>query len=317
MEIKELKERLNNTEKLFREKEQESPKKTEANNDAEKVGEVLEKFEKFKNQVDEELKGLRMQKAFYEENYGKLFEIVIQNKENMEPKNTTQEIPRIETTTQTDKQLQIEHVNFKNITEIRAVSPPSRNADKNPASIDQPKKESLESRISTTLAGIEDQMQAFWGKLNQIEQHKSSLQKQPSGQSGDNPLIKPKAKPRSKLSQPTHITSNTNNNADKLKKAIGEMEQLQQENEVKQIEVKKSPVENIESSKTVIGDKHSLDTLDRPDSSQSSNSEGNKTYSVSDDSDTEEDLEPVVQKTTVLVTKNQRVSPGRKYVMVF
>ncbi|XP_019773430.2 cilium assembly protein DZIP1L [Dendroctonus ponderosae] len=317
MEIKELKERLNNTEKLFKDKEQESPKKTEPNNDVKKMSEVLEKFEKFKNQVDEELKELRMQKAIYEENYGKLFEIAIQNKENLEPKNTPQEIPKMEITTQTDKQLQIEHVNYKNITEIRAVSPhQSRSVDANlaePASNDQPKNESLDSRISTTLAGIEDQMQAFWGKLNEIERHKTSPQKQPSAQSGDSTLIKPKAKPRSKLSQPTHISGSTNNNADKLKTAIGELEQLQQESEVKWVEVKKSPVKNIDALKTVLVDPQ---FLERPDSSQSSNSEGNKTYSVSEESDTEEESEPPIQKTTVLVkkaaNKNQRLSPSRK-----
>lgn len=149
-EIKQLKERLNIAEKLLQEKDGKVQNDTlhdYENENRLKVNEILEKFEKFKDKVENDIKILQIEKNFYEEKYSKLFEVVLESskKENVstEPvhelyfvdrdKIQQQEndfvvnVDKIETTTQTDKEsfpiknLQIETVHNKNIFEFKDV----------------------------------------------------------------------------------------------------------------------------------------------------------------------------------------------------
>nr|CAH7737657.1 unnamed protein product [Callosobruchus chinensis] len=78
-EIKELKERLNATEKMLKDKTDHADMKENKGNDQE-VREIYNKFEKFKEQVENEIAALLKQKAFYEEKYNRLFEVVFQMK---------------------------------------------------------------------------------------------------------------------------------------------------------------------------------------------------------------------------------------------
>lgn len=232
MEIKELKERLNNTEKLLKEQKEKCPENgfPDVSNGKLHLTEVLDKFEKFKSQMDEELKDLKVQKNFYEENYAKLFDIVVSqnNKENQPPKSNHD---KTENTTQTDKVLQIENVNNKNISEIIEIENPV--VHQQIVDLKQSQVDSVEARISTALAGIENQMQSFWSKLNELQLNQSENQKSalpvPFSDGENNKLItdsivkddKPKVKPRSKFTPPTEIVVN---DTEKLKSAIEQLE---------------------------------------------------------------------------------------------
>nr|CAI5830009.1 unnamed protein product [Callosobruchus analis] len=78
-EIKELKERLNTTEKMLKAKIDLAEMKENKGKDPE-VQEIYNKFEHFKEQVENEISALLKQKAFYEEKYNRLFEVVFQMK---------------------------------------------------------------------------------------------------------------------------------------------------------------------------------------------------------------------------------------------
>lgn len=232
MEIKELKERLNNTEKLLKEQKEKCPENgfLDASNGKLHLSEVLDKFEKFKLQMDEELKDLKVQKNFYEENYAKLFEIVVSqnNKENQAPKSNDDKLyEKTENTTQTDKVLQIENVNNKNITEITEVDKVDVDHQKI-IDLKQSQVDSMEARISTALAVIENQMQSFWSKLNELQLNQAETKKpvqQPTFRDKvtDSNIkdVKPKVKPRSKFTPPTEIV---HNDTEKLKAAIEQLE---------------------------------------------------------------------------------------------
>ncbi|XP_066138153.1 cilium assembly protein DZIP1L [Euwallacea fornicatus] len=225
-EIKELKERLNNTERLLQNKKEgnhEEKNEWEVNgdnNNKSKLIEIVEKFEAFRNEVNSELQELRISKSFYDENYGKLFDKVMQIKENIDP---IVNIEKAETTTQTDKILQIDTIHNKNVTEIQDTG-----------STETPKpltpKESLETRISATLTGIEMQMQNFWTKLNDIEQNKTAVVASLTDIGARDTKERPKAKPRSRLTLPTEIIGQEHHNKNKLKEAIEQLQRQEVEN---------------------------------------------------------------------------------------
>lgn len=108
-EIKELKERLNSTEKLLSEK---AAFETEVNwkkyeNDI--ITDMQEKFKAFKEQIENEIDNVRMEKTFYEDKYTKLYDTFAQYK-NSAPEIDQQDnmtikeaaIQKTETSTQTD-----------------------------------------------------------------------------------------------------------------------------------------------------------------------------------------------------------------------
>ncbi|XP_050309490.1 cilium assembly protein DZIP1 isoform X2 [Anthonomus grandis grandis] len=237
-EIKELKERLNAAEKLLKEKNEQMPEKNmfEMDNTSSKVSELLDKFEQFKHQVDTEMKDLKLQKSFYEQNYAKLFELAIQNKENVEPKSDAKDTLKSETAIQTDRLLNIESVIDKNVLEIKDIesgSDSDKTAANQAANLDLIK-ETIESKMTTSLAGIENQMQAFWEKLVQIEQSKYRIQESVITQqdiSGDAYDVKPRVKPRSKLTNtiPNPDQQANNNEREKLRQALEELEQRQED----------------------------------------------------------------------------------------
>lgn len=146
-EIKQLKERLNIAEKLLQEKDDKTQNmrldETENENKL-KVNEILEKFEDFKDKVENDFKMLQMEKNFYEEKYSRLFDVVLESnkRENVnieslpqqsvskevesQEKNPVEDIiNKIETTTQTEqedvhvKNLQIETVHDKNVFDFK------------------------------------------------------------------------------------------------------------------------------------------------------------------------------------------------------
>lgn len=78
MEIKEIKEKLNNTEKLIK-KEELSPKLEDTlNKNYNKVSELLLKFDSLRSQVENDFKMLHTQKDF-EEKYLKIFQSALEN----------------------------------------------------------------------------------------------------------------------------------------------------------------------------------------------------------------------------------------------
>lgn len=159
-EIKQLKERLNIAEKLLQEKDEKVQNvklNDNENENKQKVNEILEKFEKFKDKVENDIKMLQAEKNFYEEKYSKLFDVVLESSKkesvNTEPVQQPQlvsngqiqqendfigNVDKIETTTQTEKEtvptknLQIETVHNKNVFEFQDVDKDSDSAhDKN------------------------------------------------------------------------------------------------------------------------------------------------------------------------------------------
>ncbi|XP_066256913.1 cilium assembly protein DZIP1L isoform X2 [Euwallacea similis] len=293
-EIKELKERLNNTERLLQNKnESNNEEKNEwevngDNNNKSKLIEVVEKFEAFKNEVNSELKELRISKSFYDENYGKLFDKVMQIKENIDPRINTE---KAEITTQTDKILQIDTVHNKNATEIQETG-----------STETPKpltpKESLETRISATLTGIEMQMQNFWTKLNDLEQNKTAVVASLIDVDTGDKKERPKAKPRSKVTQPTGIIGQENNNIDKMKVAIEQLQKQEVENE--ETKEKSEAVErNSAFVKGIIPAKEEL--VEQTETGKSS-------------SEDDSDLESILSESEVSNKEIAEASPVRKLI---
>lgn len=120
-EIKQLKERLNSAEKMLQEKavvESENPQKN-GNDDI--VAEIQEKFNSFKEQVENEIANLQLEKTFYEEKYGKMFDLVVQSKNNRFENNGDKSFmknanEKIENSTQT-LSISIENITVENCTQ--------------------------------------------------------------------------------------------------------------------------------------------------------------------------------------------------------
>ncbi|KAJ8935071.1 hypothetical protein NQ314_013016 [Rhamnusium bicolor] len=201
-EIKQLKDRLNVTEKLLQDRDEKPENKHSDFNVDEnkiKVNEIQERFEKFKEKVENDIRILQIEKNFYEEKYGKLFDVVL-------------------------------HPHTK------------ENVNQHLESIDQDKKSA--DNISSSLCNIESQMQAFWGKLTELElKREDNLTVQKELQNVPEQLFetavlesKPKIKPRTKFSKPTKINDNNYNqeNADRLK---AELEKMYAQSQPKIIDV--------------------------------------------------------------------------------
>lgn len=308
MEIKELKERLNNTEKLLKEQKEKSPENgfPDVSNGKLHLTEVLDKFEKFKSQVDEELKELKVQKNFYEENYAKLFDIVVSqnNKENQPPKSNND---KTENTTQTDKVLQIENVNNKNISDIIEIEPV---VHQQIVELKQSQVDSVEAKISTALAGIENQMQSFWSKLNELQLNQSETQKSALPvpfSDGDNEKlitkdVKPKVKPRSKFTPPTEIVVN---NTEKLKSAIEQLESPAASN-----------VEGIENVQPIFNreklEKSSSSILKRQSVVECTSEESDTSESDSSVKEESDSLEQKQQKIPVVISPHKKNVANRR-----
>ncbi|KAJ8951822.1 hypothetical protein NQ318_019796 [Aromia moschata] len=274
-EIKELKERLNTTEKLLQEKEENMEKAiTNLNADESKirVDEIQEKFEKFREKVENDLKILQIQKNFYEDKYSKLFDLVIQsnNKENIdsnivppkleppkeEANNFSENVTeKMENTTQTDperkatKELQIETVQDRNIFHIKDTDSTESllgNKENFEETIEKKMhmfEENLESKISSGLNDIQSQMEAFWGRISEMELrrekslaaqqiHRNALEQvsQSTSEKAASPVEppkllknapKPEIKPRTRLTKPNRVVKSET--AEKFKKELEQM----------------------------------------------------------------------------------------------
>ncbi|KAJ8916183.1 hypothetical protein NQ315_016322 [Exocentrus adspersus] len=258
-EIKQLKERLNITEKLLQEKEKKERDirdiVKESDENKVRAEEILEKFEKFRDKVENDLKMLQVEKNFYEEKYSRLFDIVFElNKKdnaNVEVEKQQQQLPKksqilreiavetitenkVESTTQTEKEnipsrrIQLERaVHNKNFYEFKDVDVDLENKaeDTFEQKISQ-FEEQMELKISSGLSNIEKQMQAFWGKLSEIEIKREA---NTLGDNQENPPsynanpTKPKIKPRMKFSQPSKVVSDNEENAKKIKAELEKM----------------------------------------------------------------------------------------------
>ncbi|XP_072397876.1 uncharacterized protein DZIP1 [Diabrotica undecimpunctata] len=233
-EIKELKERLNSTEKFIQEKP--SPREVEnfkevstetEGKTAKLVCEIQESFEKFRNQVEDKMNNLQTEKNFFTDKYDKLFDVVLhyKNKEKEEGDQDSKcvekpvmEVPRIEDSStqtehaKTEKILKIQtfqHDNTYNVAETvvpdKAVEDIDQKLEKKLTNFE----ESIESKISTGLGNIENQIQAFWQKLSEVDlpnQQVPDVSKivdkhiqQVSNDSSTQEEVKPVVKPRTKF----------------------------------------------------------------------------------------------------------------------
>ncbi|CAH1111049.1 unnamed protein product [Psylliodes chrysocephalus] len=258
-EIKELKERLNNTEKFIQEKPTEKEIDTykshfkEIDKDSDDkttklVSEIQDSFEKFRKQVEEKMGSLQSEKNFFTEKYDKLFEIVLQykNREHEIVKideSKPIEIPKIENTTQTSvdeyhskkektKNLQIYTVQHENVFDA---TKKIKDADDREENIDEKIErklsnfeENIESKISIGLGHIEDQIQAFWEKLSEVELNQTKIGDHIQSTdatvrhttSDSSPQNKPKIKPRTKLTKQTTHAPEKGSNAEIVKQEL-------------------------------------------------------------------------------------------------
>ncbi|CAG9858451.1 unnamed protein product [Phyllotreta striolata] len=290
-EIKELKERLNNTEKFIQEKPTEkeidiyqSPLRVVHKDNDDRttklVGEIQDSFEKFRRQVEDKMSNLQTEKSFFTEKYDKLFEIVLQFKnkeqepvkaEESTPKKSAIEQPKIENTTQTSEQedKRQKAKNFQVYTVHHDVigSKPEQldEAVATEEKIDEKIErklsnfeETIETKISTGFGNIENQIQAFWEKLSEVEIAHSKI-----GDHGFEATIqaiplerfpeKPKIKPRTKLTKQTsNSPENSSRNAKMVKQELDKFlaENVESQSPSPSEEVK-SPVK-FESKPTVV-----------------------------------------------------------------
>ncbi|XP_056637375.1 cilium assembly protein DZIP1L [Diorhabda sublineata] len=199
-EIKELKERLNNTEKFIQEKpinEGRDDKTTKL------VSEIQESFDRFRKQVEEKMTSLQLEKNFFTDKYDKLFEIVLQYKmveREQRGMHITEEKKRnVENiSTQTDKvrkHLQIHTIRDDNTFyfEDKNLRPQEDIEEKIEKKFND-FEENIESKISTGLSNIESQIQTFWQKISTPR-----LTEVVQTEILDVEEDKPKIKPRSKL----------------------------------------------------------------------------------------------------------------------
>uniref|UniRef100_A0A6P7GRQ8 Zinc finger protein Dzip1 n=1 Tax=Diabrotica virgifera virgifera TaxID=50390 RepID=A0A6P7GRQ8_DIAVI len=234
-EIKELKERLNTTEKFIQEKP--SPRDAEnfkevstetEGKTAKLVCEIQESFEKFRDQVEDKMNSLQTEKNFFTDKYDKLFDVVLhyKNKEKEEgdqdSKNVEKPVmegPRIEDSStqteheKTEKILEIQtfqHDNTYHVAETvvseKAVEDIDHKLEKKLINFE----ESIESKISTGLGNIENQIQAFWQKLSEVDLPNQQVPDVPkiadkhaqpefSNDSSTQEEVKPIIKPRTKF----------------------------------------------------------------------------------------------------------------------
>ncbi|KAG5897168.1 hypothetical protein JTB14_022531 [Gonioctena quinquepunctata] len=231
LEIKELKERLNNTEKLIQKEndEVESDKLRDDELGASKlINEIQKNFERFREQVENKIESLQSDKNFYDDKYDKLFNVVLEcrNKEsiihveNVPEKSPVKHVQIRENTTQTEtpenstvqietekpenSRVQIETENDNEIKEEQEILEKRINVFG----------ENIENRISTGLYNIEHQMKTLGEKLAILESNQknagSQLDYLKEFTQLPAPLIKntyldnkPKIKPRNKFTKPT------------------------------------------------------------------------------------------------------------------
>ncbi|KAF7267451.1 hypothetical protein GWI33_019317, partial [Rhynchophorus ferrugineus] len=192
MEIKELKERLNNTEKLLKQKDEQNKENTnprEKRDDT--TGEILRNFEEFKKAVDVELNELKIKNSFYKESYDKLFDKLEQTR------NEKEMMVKADNTTQTEEFTHRECQTNNSLTE---------NKEPEDKKVEPKADDALETKISATLAHIEGQMEAFWTKMNEIKtvQIPQLSITAETAQVDDSQIMRiPQAKPRSKLTVAT------------------------------------------------------------------------------------------------------------------
>ncbi|XP_030757996.1 zinc finger protein DZIP1 [Sitophilus oryzae] len=190
LEIKELKERLNTTEKLLEEKNSQHQQTSKySENDFLKI------FEKFREQIIIEFQDLKMQKDSYEENINQILDTLL-NKNLFENRKLLATVKN-DVMTQTDTILQnIEPCNDQTV----SVSKTNVHNESNFS------ESIIVEKISATLANIEGQMQMFCSKLNETSKTTDCNNQEFLVESEDVfrqkeviPSEKPKIKPRTKF----------------------------------------------------------------------------------------------------------------------
>ncbi|XP_044266106.1 zinc finger protein DZIP1 isoform X2 [Tribolium madens] len=178
MEIKELKGRLNDAEKKIHKEHHETDSNISRESEFKKIEDLQQKFEDLRLQVQSELKILQTQHNF-QEKYEKWFERMAFQGGSLGR--------RRESMTQTDLGVEegtsnrvviYEEKNKENVPELT-------NAQKQITQFEAV----LETKMTSSLQKIEDQMQSFWNKLSEMEMYRSTVVE-------ENP--KPSIKPRSK-----------------------------------------------------------------------------------------------------------------------
>ncbi|EFA03365.1 cilium assembly protein DZIP1L [Tribolium castaneum] len=209
MEIKELKGRLNDAEKMIQKEHQEIDSNISRETDFKKIEDLQQKFEDLRLQVQSELKVLQTQHNF-QEKYEKWFEKMALQGGSLGR--------RRESMTQTEegassRVVMYQEKNKENVPELS-------NAQKQITQFE----EALETKVASSLQKIEDQMQSFWNKLNEMEMYRCRDME-------DKP--KPSAKPRSKYSDKHLIeTRQRNESSQQRDKKQAKSVSLEEDNEI-------------------------------------------------------------------------------------
>ncbi|XP_023029057.2 DAZ interacting zinc finger protein 1 [Leptinotarsa decemlineata] len=302
LEIKELKERLNNTEKRIQKDsdEIESDKLRDDEFDASKlINEIHKNFEKFREHVENKIDTLYSEKNFYDDKYNKLFNIVLEYRNREDDQRKEQEVQNVkessvehsnmkESTTQTEnaeksEKLQIETIHNTNYYEFKEGSTEELTAEDDHVHNEILEKkmnafgEILENKISTGLFSIENQMKVFYEKLSKLESNQnitvdkieqsipvSSLSAKITHSHDEKPIIKP----RTKFSKPTTLpkTEETSREVEKIRTELGAILSRAKNNEQKLVQ-------------NAVGNMY--DTLDSETESDSESTEKNPPETIS------------------------------------
>ncbi|KAK9870563.1 hypothetical protein WA026_008123 [Henosepilachna vigintioctopunctata] len=188
MEIKEIKQKLNNTEKLMKNEELNPKLEDTLNKNYSKVSELLLKFESLKIQVESEFKVLQTQKDF-EDKYSKIFQNILDNMKTAVNTEFTHSSPyrffeKRNSITQTEdnigqkveKKIQVQDGSFD---EIKRCS--KANLDERIViNIEEQMKKNCEiitKTMSSALKNLQTQMESLSEKLQEVEPKNLFLQK--------------------------------------------------------------------------------------------------------------------------------------------
>ncbi|XP_044751282.1 zinc finger protein DZIP1 isoform X2 [Coccinella septempunctata] len=184
MEIKEIKEKLNNNEKLMKNEEINPKLEDTLNKNYTKVSELLLKFESLKSQVENDFKMLHSQKDF-EEKYLKIFQTALENvKIQINKELGIQSSPykfneKRNSITQTD--LDSINTSEKNVpadenSDQLVRYPKQKFEEQKLQKLEDQMKiacESISHTMGSSLKNVEVQMQALWDKLQELDAKKN------------------------------------------------------------------------------------------------------------------------------------------------
>ncbi|XP_045470543.1 zinc finger protein DZIP1 isoform X2 [Harmonia axyridis] len=283
-EIKEIKEKLNNTEKLIKNEELNPKLEDTLNKNYSKVSELLLKFESLRSQVENDFKMLHNQKDF-EEKYLKVFQSALENvKTQINNELSLQSSPyrfhdKRNSITQTD----LDEINTsEKIVQADEISETMERTGKTQLYEQKFEKlevqmksacENISNTMGSSLKNIEIQMQALWDKLQGLESKKLTQDLPDVNETKDSQVEKELRKPTPKLrKRPSRSISNKSSEQMLMPKEIKSerpssdtRHNILDDIEDKEIPIDLNEVTMVKSSKSLSKPDTKLDDLDRID----------------------------------------------------